>query len=111
MISESLRSEVPEGGVVTFAHCVVVRGRAELQALGQQPCGQEGQLSGDWTRLDTRRHFPHPVANAVIDVSRDVLQTHSEQTYAACPFPQARADSDRLGYTGLHASKDTETTS
>lgn len=82
MTSESPRWEVPESGVVTFAHCVVVRGRAELQALGQQPCRREGQLSRDWTRLHTRAH-----ALAATDISHSPWHAHSStfpETHGRC---------------------------
>lgn len=50
-------------------------------------------------------HFPHPLAHAFIDASRD---THRRNTQRS--LPQAHADPDRLGHTHLHASRDTETT-
>ena len=50
-------------------------------------------------------HFPHPLAHAFIDASRD---THRRNTQRS--LPQAHADPDRLGHTHLHASQDTETT-
>lgn len=62
----------PEGGIVAFAHGVVIGRRAELQALGQQPCGgkassAQGHRAGH-TLTHTRthacpprhRHSPHP---------------------------------------------------
>lgn len=124
--SESPWWEVPEGGVVAFAHRVVVCGRAELQALGQQPWGQEGRASSAWqpsrdstrvhmrvhthTHSCTHRHFPHPLAHTFTDVSRD---THGRPLRAdtwTCTFPQALNDSDRLGRPNPHTSRDTQST-
>lgn len=65
-----LVNETAEGGVVTFAHRVVVSGRAELQALGQQPCGQEGGEDGS-----AGTDAPHTRQHTFIDVARHIRQT------------------------------------
>lgn len=97
---------VPEGGVVTFAHRVVVRRRAELQALGQQPCGREGRFGsaaqqGPCTCADTHTHPP---------THRDTSHPHRHTQPSVFPVTHSRrAQSKRTQHIASHKPTLTQT--